>query len=171
MDTQGEYVLSSSWPSAKLLSSSPGGTSGGPHQLDRIGVILSESPSVLLHQFNDVLPVDYPSSVVGGAEGDNAKLSTSAGVRSSYHSVRRPTLWMEAGLLLCSVFHILQRLLHAGRESRAPTGYEGFHASKLFSCLTQINFAFVYKRGAITLLGQLKPPLHATKGKRRHHYP
>ncbi len=78
---------------------------------------------------------------------------------------------MQSGLLLCSVFHILQCLLHAGREIRAPTGYEGFHASKLFSRLAQIDFDFVHKRGDITLLGQLKPPLHATKGKRRHHYP
>ena len=39
MDAQGEYVLSSSWPSAKLLSSCPRDTSGGPHQLDRIEVL------------------------------------------------------------------------------------------------------------------------------------
>jgi len=31
MDTQGKYALSSSWPSAKLLSSCPKDTWGGPH--------------------------------------------------------------------------------------------------------------------------------------------
>jgi len=38
MDTQGEYVLSSSWPRAKLLSSCPWDT-WGAHQVDRIGVL------------------------------------------------------------------------------------------------------------------------------------
>jgi len=56
-------------------------------------------------------------------------------------------------LILRGAFHILQRLLHAGRESRTPTGYECFHASKLFNCIAQINLDLVHKLGAITLWG------------------
>ena len=39
-------------------------------------------------------------------------------------------------LSLRSVFHVLQRFLNAGREGRASTSYESFHASELFSCFT-----------------------------------
>ena len=56
--------------------------------MDRVEATLSEGPGVLPEQFSDVLPGDHHPFVVCCADGNDAKSSTWAGVRSSYDSMR-----------------------------------------------------------------------------------